>query len=414
MRYGSAVIPNARIGTPFHARADAANATREWEEWAGFLAAPSYALAPDIEYAAIREAAALIDVSPLFKYRVSGPDALTLIDRVVTRSAKPLVPGRVMYTPWCDEDGKVIDDGTIAALDDGSFRWTAADPQLRWLELNARGLDVAIEETTERLAAVALQGPRSRAVLDRAAGVDGASFADLGYYRRRAATIAGVPVDVSRTGYTGDLGYEIWVDADNAPAVWDSLIEAGRGHAVRPAGLRALDLVRLEAGLILLGVDYTSSRHAAIPEHAYSPDEIGLGRLVDLHKGPFVGRRALAAERAGGGPARRLAGVVLDWAGIEERAMAVGLAPAVPSTVSRTPVPVFAPDGPQIGRLTSSGWSPMRKAYIGLATLDAPWARAGGRIEVEWTVEARRSRVEGRVVKLPFVDLPRKRALPAP
>ena len=223
-----------------------------------------------------------------------------------------------------------------------------------------------------------------------------------------------MPVDVSRTGYTGDLGYEIWVDAEDAPAVWDALMEAGRSHALRPAGLRALDLVRLEAGLILLGVDYTSSRHAAIPEHAYSPDEIGLGRLVDLDKGPFVGRRALAAERAGGGPARRLAGIEIDWAGIEERAAAVGLAPAVPATVSRTPVPVFAPDGPQIGRLTSSGWSPMRKAYIALATLDAPWARAGGRVEVEWTVEARRSRVAGRVVRLPFVDLPRKRELPAP
>jgi aminomethyltransferase len=406
------VIPNARLGTPFFEREAAVNATREWAEWAGFLAAPSYALTPDIEYAAIREAAALIDVSPLFKYRVSGPDALALIDRIVTRDARRrLTPGRVIYTPWCDEDGKVIDDGTIAALDDGTYRWTAADPQLRWFELNARGLDVAIEETTDRTAALALQGPRSRAVLDAAAG---ASFADLGYHRRRAATIAGVSIDVSRTGYTGDLGYELWVDAGDAPTVWDALIEAGLGHALRPAGLRALDLVRLEAGLILLGVDYTSSRHASIPEHAYSPEEIGLGRLVDLEKPAFVGRKALAAERAGGGPARRLAGIELDWAGIEEAASAVGLAPAVPATVSRTPVPVFAPDGPQIGRLTSSGWSPIRKAFIALATVDAAWARPGGRVEVEWTVEARRSNVGARVVGLPFVDLPRKRATPAP
>jgi aminomethyltransferase len=408
------VIPNARLGTPFHEREAAVNATREWEDWAGYLAAPSYALLPDIEYAAIREAAALIDVSPLFKYRVSGPDAVALVDRVITRSVRTLSPGRVIYTPWCDEDGKVIDDGTIAALDDGAFRWTAADPQLRWLELNARGLDVTIQETTEQTAAVALQGPRSRAVLDGVARADRSTFADLGYYRRRAATIAGVTVDVSRTGYTGDLGYELWVDADGAPAVWDALLEAGQAHALRPAGLRALDLVRLEAGLILLGVDYTSSRHAAIPEHAYSPDEIGLGRLVDLEKGPFVGRRALAAERAGGGPARRLAGIELDWSGIEERASAVGLAPSVPSTVSRAPVPVFAPDGPQIGRVTSSGWSPLRKAFLALATLDAPWARPGGRVEVEWTVEARRSKVGGRVVGLPFVDLPRTRANPAP
>jgi aminomethyltransferase len=248
-------------------------------------------------------------------------------------------------------------------------------------------------------------------VLDAATG---ASFADLGYHRRRAASIAGVAVDVSRTGYTGDLGYELWVEAADAAAVWDALIDAGRGHALRPAGLRALDLVRLEAGLILLGVDYTSSRHASIPEHAFSPDEIGLGRLVDFDKlSPFVGRRALTAELAGGGPARRLAGIELDWSGIEARAAAVGLAPAVPPTVSRTPVPVFAPDGPQIGRITSSGWSPIRKAFIALATLDAPWARPGGRVEVEWTVEARRSRVGGRVTGLPFVDLERRRALPA-
>ena len=401
---------SARIGTPFHPRAAAANQTGEWSEWAGYLAAPSYALGVDIEYAAIREAAALIDVSPLFKYRVSGPDGPALIGRVVTRDTRRLTPGRVIYTPWCDEAGKVIDDGTVAALDDGTFRWTAADPQLRWLTLNARGLDVTIEETTEAIAAVALQGPRSAAVLGAAAGE---SVADLGYYRRRALRIGGVEVDVSRTGYTGDLGYEIWVAADSALAVWDALENAGRGHALRPAGLRALDLVRLEAGLILLGVDYTSSRHASIPEHAYSPFELGLGRLVDLAAGAFVGRRALAAERGGGGPGRRLAGIEVDWDGIEARSLAVGLAPAMPPTVSRVPVPVFAPDGPQIGRITSSGWSPLRKAFVALATLDGPWARPGGRVEVEWTVEARRSRVEARVVALPFLDLPRKRERPA-
>jgi aminomethyltransferase len=405
------VISRARIGTPFHARTAAANQTGEWSEWAGYLAAPTYALAVDIEYAAVREAAALIDVSPLFKYRIAGPDALALIGRIVTRDARRLEPGRVIYTPWCDEAGRVIDDGTIAALDDGAYRWTAADPQIRWLTLNARGLDVTIEETTESLAALAIQGPRSRAVLDAAAS--GTSFADLGYYRRRAARIGDVDVDVSRTGYTGDLGYEIWVAADRALEVWDALADAGRGHALRPAGLRALDLVRLEAGLILLGVDYTSSRHAAIPEHAYTPDEIGLGRLVELEAGEFVGRRALAAERSAGGPSRRLTGLLVDWAGIERRSLDVGLAPAVPAVVSRTPVPVFAPDGPQIGRITSSGWSPMRKEFMALATVDAPWARAGGRVEVEWTVEARRSRVEARVVSLPFLDLPRKSAVPA-
>jgi len=398
------------IGTPFHPRTAAANQVGEWSEWAGYLAAPSYARSVDIEYAAIREAAAIIDVSPLFKYRVAGPDARALVGRIVTRDVRRLAPGRVIYTPWCDEAGKVIDDGTVAALEDGSLRWTAADPQLRWLTLNSRGLDATIEETTEALGALALQGPRSAAVLEAAAGEP---VADLGYYRRRAFRIGGVEVDVSRTGYTGDLGYEIWVEAGAALAVWDALAEAGRDHALRPAGLRALDLVRLEAGLILLGVDYTSSRHAAIPEHAFSPFEIGLGRLVEFGGGNFVGRRALAAERSGGGPGQRLAGIELDWPGIEARSLAVGLAPVMPPTVSRVPVPVFAPDGPQIGRITSGGWSPLRKAFLALATLDGPWARPGGRVEVEWTVEATRSRVEARVVGLPFLDLPRKRARPA-
>ena len=408
---GASAPALSRSPSPVHERAVAENLTGEWTEWAGYLSAPSYALSPDIEYTAVREAAGLIDVSPLFKYRVAGPDSLALVGRVITRDPRRLRPGRVIYTPWCDEAGHVIDDGTLARLDDGSIRWTAADPQVRWLELNARGLDVTIDETTEALAALAVQGPRSRAVLDEATGV---SFADLGYYRRRAASIGGVPVDISRTGYTGDLGYEVWVAADRAVEVWDALVAAGRAHDLRPVGLRALDLLRLEAGLILLGVDYVSSRHAAIPDQLVSPFEIGLGRLVDLESGAeFVGRRALVAERAAGGSARRLAGLEVDWEGIEARFLAVGLAPSVSSIVSRVPVPVYAPDGPQIGRMTSSGWSPQRKALIGLATVDAAWARAGGRVEVEWTVEARRSRVEARVVKLPFQVLPRKKALPA-
>ena len=222
------VVLPVSVGTAFHPVTAALNRKQQWREWSGYFASSAYADAHDIEYNAIREAAALIDVSPLYKYVVGGPDARRLVDRVITRDATKLAPGRVFYTPWCDEHGKVIDDGTVHGLDDRTFRWTAADPQLRWLRMNAAGLDVTIDDVTEVTAAVALQGPQSRAVLE---ATTGASFADLGYFRRRAATFrAGrrkVPIDVSRTGYTGDLGYELWVDAAFAVALWDALWAVG-------------------------------------------------------------------------------------------------------------------------------------------------------------------------------------------
>jgi aminomethyltransferase len=379
-----------------------------WREWAGYVSPSTYE-SLDVEYAAIRTAAALIDVSPLYKYRLSGPDTLRLVDRVITRQASLLQPGRVIYSPWCDEAGRVVDDGTLARLDDGSVRWTAADPQLRWLELNAGGLDVTIDDVSDTTAVVALQGPLARAVLEAATG---ASWADLRYYRRRGGRIDRVEVDVTRTGYTGDLGYEIWVASPDAVTVWDALVVAGAPHRVRPAGLAALDLARVEAGLILLEVDYTSARHALSREQAYSPFEIGLGRLVALDKAAdFVGRRALVAEQRSGGPPRRLVGLELDWADIEALHAAQGLPPTAPPVVSRTPVPVFADGGGrQIGRVTSSGWSPILKTAIALASVPPERAAVGTRVAVEWTVEARRGRVTGRVVELPFLDLPRKRA----
>jgi len=380
----------------------------QWREWSGYFSASAYADAHDIEYNAIREAAALIDVSPLFKYRVHGPDAERLVDRVITRDATKLRVGAVYYTPWCDEAGKVVDDGTVARLSETEFRWTAAEPQLRWLRLNARGLEVTIEDISEQVAALALQGPFSRAVLEAATGE---SFADLRYFRRRASRVGEIAIDVSRTGYTGDLGYELWVEAGQAVELWDRLVEAGRPWAIRPAGMLALDVVRLEAGLILLEVDYTSARRAVIPEQAYSPFEIGLGRLIDFAKSAdFVGRRALFAEQRAGGPPRRLVGLELDWAGIEALHLAHGLPPVAPAAVSRAAVPLFADRGRQVGRVTSSGWSPILKQAIALGSVPPDYAAAATRLAVEWTVEAHRGRVPARVVELPFLDLPRKRA----
>jgi aminomethyltransferase len=407
------------IGTPFHQRTASLNRKQQWREWSGYWASSAYADAHDIEYNAIREAAALIDVSPLYKYRLTGPDALALVDRVISRDATKLRVGQVWYTPWCDEHGKVIDDGTVHRVAGEEFFWTAADPQFRWLTLNARGLDVAIDDVTEDIAAVALQGPLARAVLEQATEEP---FGDLRYFRRRSSVLrrarfeggvepVDIPIEVSRTGYTGDLGYEVWIPAERAAEGWDALMDAGRGYGIRPAGMLALDVVRLEAGLVLLEVDYTSARHALNPEQNYSPFELAMDRLVDLDAGDFVGRLALRREQANGGPPRRLVGVRLEWDDIERSFSRRGLPPAISSRVDRTAVPIFAPRGArQIGKLTSHGWSPILKQAIGLASVPPEYEAVGAQLAVEWTVEGQRGRVDATVVPLPFLDLARKRA----
>jgi aminomethyltransferase len=395
------------IGTAFHERTAPLNRKMQWREWAGYWSPLSYADHHDIEYNAIRVAAALIDVSPLYKYLVSGPDAVRLIDRVIVRNAAKLAVGQVYYTCWCDEDGKVVDDGTITRLDQTSYRWTAADPTLRWMRLNATGLDVQVEEVTESTAALALQGPLSRGVLEAATGED---FSGLRYFRGRPATLRDVELHVTRTGYTGDLGYELWIEAADALRAWDHLMAVGAGFGLRPAGLMALDVVRLEAGLILLEVDYTSSRHAIIPEQAYSPFEIGLGRLVDFDKpAPFVGRRALERERAAGGPPRSLVGLDVDWTGLERLYEDQGLFPAFEGAAWRTHVPVFA-GSRRVGRATSGTWSPVLKKNIALAQVESGRSEPGTRLEIEWTVEARRGRAPATVTAIPFFDPPRKRS----
>ena len=398
------------VGTAFHPATAPLNRKQQWREWSGYFASSVYADAHDIEYNAIREAAALIDVSPLFKYTVGGPDALRLVDRVITCDATKLKPGQVYYTLWCDEHGKVIDDGTIHNLGDGTYRWTAADPQLRWLRQNSAGLDISIDDVSEGVAAVALQGPLSRDVLEAATGE---SFADLRYFRRRASSLKvgrkKIVLDVSRTGYTGDLGYELWVAADHAVELWAALTAAGAPYGIRPAGMLALDVVRLEAGLILLEVDYTSARHAMNPEQNYAPGEIGLGRLVSFDKADFVGRLALEREARDGGPARRLVGLQLEWADIEGLFSAQGLPPAISPIVDRSPRPVYV-GGRMVGRTTSVGWSPILKQAIALASVPPSHESLGSRVDVEWTVEGRRGRVASTVVELPFLDLERRRA----
>jgi aminomethyltransferase len=376
-----------------------------WREWAGFFAVSCYEAVHDREYNAIRNAAALIDISPLYKYRVSGRDATRLLDRIVTRDAARMKPGQVAYTSWCDGDGKVIDDGTVARLEEQVWRWTAAEPNLRWIRSNGLGLDVAVEDLSERTAALALQGPESRKLLSACADAD---VEGLKYFRVTSGRIAGVPVDISRTGYTGDLGYEIWMEAERALPVWDALMEAGRAYDVTPAGMLALDVARIEAGLILLDVDYVSAKRALIPSQKYSPYEIGLGRLVQLDKAPFVGQAALRREASQGAP-RQLVGLEVDWEELEALYEQAGLAPQLPATASRVAVPVYR-DGGQVGKATSTTWSPTLKKMIALATVTRDAAAPGSHLKMELTVDHTRRQVGVTVAALPFFDPPRKRA----
>jgi aminomethyltransferase len=377
--------------------------------WRCYYAVSAYETHHEHEYNAIRNACAVIDVSPLYKYRVSGRDAVRLIDRVITRDAKKLAIGQVYYTPWCDEEGKVIDDGTVTRLSEQVYRWTAADPNLRWLTENARGLEVKVEDITEQVAALALQGPTAAPLLQL---VSTAPIRSLGYFRATSGSIAGVPVDITRTGYTGDLGYEVWMPWDAAVRVWDAIAEVGVAFDLHAAGMLALDIARIEAGLLLIDVDFHRSRRAMIEAQKYSPFELGLGRLVVLDKGPFVGRSALVAEHRHG-PRRQIVGLEVDWTEVEKLYEAVGLPPTAPSTASRVAVPVYK-EGKQVGRATSTTWSTTLKKMIALATIEAPHCASGTRLKLEITVEAVRHAATATVVKTPFFNPPRKTATPVP
>jgi len=395
------------IGTAVHERTLALCESLSYREWSGYYTVSVYETHHEHEYNAIRNAAALIDVTPLFKYMVTGKDATRFVNRVIARDINKVKPGQVIYCCWCDEQGKVIDDGTITRLEENVYRWTAADPSLRWFQQNALGLDVAIADISEQVAALALQGPTSSRLLQKVAEAD---VANLKYFRMTPARIAGLGVDISRTGYTGDLGYEIWMPWNDAVRVWDALMAAGRGFDIHAAGMLALDVARIEAGLLLIEVDYFSSKKAQIEEQKYSPYEIGLGRMVNLEKEHFIGRAALAAEQKRG-PARQLVGLEIDWSDVERVYEEVGLAPQAPSIASRVAVPVFR-RGAQVGKATSTTWSPLLKKMIALASVRSAYGEPGAELQMEYTVEAVRHKVGARVVPLPFFNPPRKTATP--
>ena len=393
--------------SPFFDRTSKLNESQEWRRWSGYLSATNYELTHENEYFAIRTKAALLDITPLYKYLIEGPDAQRFLDRLVTRNINICKVGQVMYTPWCDEDGKVIDDGTVQRLSERKFRITSAEPNLEWLEHNAAGMDLTISDDSVTTAAVALQGPNSRDILN---ALSSDSLDSLKFFWMMDTMFNNIPVSISRTGYTGDLGYEIWMDPNDALFIWDLLLEKGKPYGITPTGLQALDIARIEAGLILLDVDYISSRHAIVESRKSSPYELGLGWAVKMKKNYFIGKQALEREVTRG-PEWEFVGIEIQWTELENHYRNVGLAPALPSTAWRTSTPLYY-NHEQVGYATSGAWSPILKRYIALAHVKSAFAVEDTKLQFELKVEHFRKLTAAKVVKTPFFDPERKRSCP--
>jgi aminomethyltransferase len=381
--------------------------TQEWREWAGYFSAISYQHSHEIEYYAIRNSAGLLDVSPLFKYEIAGPEAAHLVDRIITRNAVKCAVGQVMYSPWCNEDGKVIDDGTVARLGERKFRITAASPNLRWFQDCGLGLKADVSDVSAELAALALQGPNSREILKSLTQDNGLD--KLAYYHLLETQLGDVPLTITRTGFTGDLGFELWIDAEHAEVLWDALMDKGRAYGMIPVGLAALDMARVEAGLLLLDVDYTSSKEALIPSQESSPFELGLGWAVDLKEPRFIGQQALMREKIEGIP-RKFVGLEVAWAALDDLFGNVDLPPQVAGRASRIPIPIYA-GNKHVGQATSLLFSPILKKYIALATVESDFVNSRRPLEMEITVEYERKRAQASLSKLPFYSPAHKRSV---
>jgi aminomethyltransferase len=388
-------VQQDRKRSPFYPRQAEIDRLNRWHEWKGYLSADGF-FDTALEYFATRNSTGVFDLSPMTKYRVTGPDSLDFVDRLVTRNMRKIRPGRVAYVVWCDDEGQVIDDGTIFHLRDGDYRICSQERHMSWFSAAAIGLDVSIVDETHDVCALAVQGPTSFSVL-QAMGLDGIEA--LKPFGLDTFDFQGGELMVSRTGFTGDLGYELWTTPDRAIELWDTLFEAGKLHGIRAMGTDALDQARIEAGFIQAHVDFLPADVTVRSGRSRSPLELGLEWLVDFDKANFNGRRALAAEKQRGSTWRL---VKLDIEGNKE---------AHHSYIYAKPS-----GGKEIGFVTSAVWSPVCKQNIAIGTVRTPYGKVGERlfVEVYYQREMHWSRMmaEATVVDKPFWDPPRKRATP--
>ena len=357
------------------------------------------------EYHALRNAAGLMDVTPLFKYDIRGKDAAAFLSRLTVRNVSRLRVGRVSYLCWCDPQGHIIDDGTCARFGEEFFRLTSAAPAYHWLIQNRGGFSVDIIDTSHTLCALSIQGPASREILRQVVDADVDS---LRFFSCTRSRLAGKPGWLMRTGYTGDLGYELWTVNRHAEPLWDALMSAGKAYAMRPMGIDALDMARIEAGFVMQDVEYTSALTAFNEAELSHPFELGLGWTVKLDRDPFVGQEALRRHKARKDGVR-FVGLVLDWDAIEAQFESRGLPTNLPSAAWRDVVPLWHGTR-QVGRATSGVWSPLLKKYLALGFVDHELASPGSVVDVDMMVQWNRERIPATVTALPFFNPVRKKA----
>ena len=395
--------------TPFHPRVAALNETGLWSHWAGTLVAEKYQMSEKFEYFAVRNAAGLFDTSPLYKYRIDGPDAERFLAGVMARDIRKCRPGRAQYTMWCDDDGHVVEDGVVFRLSPDEFLLTAAEPNLAYLRDLIGYLRVEIEDVTDDFAALAFQGPYSRRILGSLAPeTDG-----LGYFGHTNAKIADSPVIISRTGYTGDLGYEIWIERDHALDVWDAVWEASAGHGVLPFGQIALLMTRIEAGLILIDADFHSSRFAWNDEQRDSPIELGYGWMFRDLEGDdraFIGRRAIERELGDGTSRWKLVGIQVDWQGWNRLYNTRHLVPPKDHVPEQGGLMLYDDHTKRAGYTSSFMYSPVLQRHIGISKVRPELAEPGTKVQLEVTIDHRYDLVDASVTRVPFYNPPRKTA----
>jgi aminomethyltransferase len=395
--------------TPFYERTAVLNQTMLWDHWAGYAAAAKYQFSEKVEYYAIRNAVALFDTSPLFKYCFKGPDAECFLAGVLARNIRQCPVGRAQYTIWCDDGGYVVEDGVILHVRDDEYWLTVAVPNLRYFQDLAGGYNLKISDISEEYGLVAVQGPHARNVLQQFSK----AIANLCFFGLTETKIAGKAVVISRTGYTGDLGYEVWIRPEDCLALWDTLMEAGAGYNITPMGLRALSMSRIEAGLLLIDVDFESSRYAWTDEQKATPLELSFGwmfRKLEEDDRPFIGRRSLEQEIRNGTSRFKVVGIEVDWRAYEAAHNNIGLIARKDHTPVEEALYLYDAGGQYIGYVTSLMYSPLLKKHIGLGKVPLAYSQPGSEVQLEWMINHKPHYLLSRVVSLPFFNPARKTA----